>query len=157
MLQFSFLLIFLSFVPPLDSKDSENATFVTTDSSFPWKLRLPGTVKPVHYDLLIHPNLTFLNFTGSVQIQLEILQDTKHILLHSKNLHISKAVVLQSGDAHLLHVHESEPFEQIALSAQNFTFIKGVHVIQLDFSADLSNSFHGFYKGSYTTQSGEIR
>ncbi|XP_026799508.3 endoplasmic reticulum aminopeptidase 1 [Pangasianodon hypophthalmus] len=157
MLQFSFLLIFISLIPPIDSKDPENSTFVTTDSSSPWKLRLPDTVKPIRYDLLIHPNLTFLNFTGRVQIELEVQQDTKHILLHSKNLHISKAVVLQSGDAHLLRVHESEPFEQIALSSQNFTFIKGEHVIQLDFSANLSNSFHGFYKGSYTTRSGEVR
>lgn len=157
MLQFSFLLIFIALFPPLDSKNSENATFVTTDSSLSWKLRLPDTVKPLHYDLLIHPNLTFLNFTGRVQIQLEVQQDTKRIFLHSKNLHISRAVVLQSGNAHLLHVHESEPFEQIALSSQNLTFIKGEHVIQLDFSADLSNSFHGFYKGSYTTRSGEVR
>lgn len=156
MLQLGFLFILLSLVTPLHSKDSEN-TFVTTRSSLPWTLRLPDRVKPVHYDLLIHPNLTFLNFTGRVQIQLEVQQDTKHILLHSKNLHISKAVVLQSGGALLLHVQESAPFEQIALSSHNFTFVKGVHVIQIDFSANLSNSFHGFYKGSYTTQSGEVR
>lgn len=156
MLQFIVLIIFISLVPPINSKD-KNKTFVTADSSFPWKLRLPDTVKPVHYDLLIHPNLTFLNFTGRVQIKLEVQQDTEHILLHSKNLHISKAVVLQSGDGHVLHVHESEPFEQISLSSQNFIFLKGVHVIQLDFSSNLSNSFHGFYKGSYTTQHGEIR
>lgn len=156
MLQFIVLIICISLIPPINSMDI-NKTFVTADSSFPWKLRLPDTVKPVHYDLLIHPNLTFLNFTGRVQIKLEVQQDTEHILLHSKNLHISKAVVLQSGDGHVLHVHESEPFEQIALSSQNFMFLKGVHVIQLDFSANLSNSFHGFYKGSYTTQHGEIR
>lgn len=150
LLHFSSLLILTSLVLPLDSKDLEK-------NSIPWKLRLPDTVKPVHYDLLIHPNLTFLNFTGSVQIQLEVLQDTKHILLHSKNLHISKAVVLHSDGADTLHVHESEPLEQIALSSQNFVFMKGAHVIQLDFSANLSNSFHGFYKGSYTTRHGEIR
>lgn len=157
MLQLSFLLLFISLVSPLDTKDSENPTFVTTESSVPWKLRLPDTVKPLHYDLLIHPNLTFLNFTGRVKIQVDVEQDTKQVLLHSKNLHISKAVILQSGDAHLLYVRKSEPFEQIALSSQSFTFSRGVHVIQLDFSANLSNSFHGFYKGSYTTRSGEVR
>lgn len=157
MLHLGFLFILLSLVTPLDSMDSEN-TSVTTRSSLPWTLRLPDTVKPVHYDLLIHPNLTSLNFTGRVQIQLEVQQDTKHVLLHSKNLHISKAVVLQSGAALLLlHVQESAPFEQIALSSHNFTFVKGVHAIQIDFSANLSSSFHGFYKGSYTTQSGEVR
>lgn len=157
MLQLGFLLAVVALVPLLDSKETENSRFVLSDSSLPWNLRLPGTVKPVHYDLLIHPNLTFLNFTGSVQIQLDVQQDTKFVFLHSKNLHISKAVALQSDGAHVLYVHQSEPFEQIALSSQKFTFIQGAHVIRLDFSANLSDSFHGFYKGSYATRSGEVR
>lgn len=157
MLQISFLLISLPHVLSFNFKDLENSQFVTNDTSFPWKLRLPETVRPVHYDLLIHPNLTFLNFTGSVKIHLDVQQEVTQLLLHSKNLYISKAVVLQSGHVHPLHVHESDPLEQIALSSQDFTFIKGAHVIQLDFSANLSSSFHGFYKGSYTTQSGEVR
>lgn len=157
MLQICLLFISLSLVPSTESRDSENTTYVINHSWFPWKLRLPESVKPIHYNLLIHPNLTFLNFTGSVQIQLDVQQDTELILLHSKNLHISKAAVVLSDNARHLYVYESEPFEQIALFSQDFTFRKGIHVIQLDFSANLSNSFHGFYKGSYTTQSGDVR
>lgn len=134
-----------------------NSRFVLSDSSLPWKLRLPDTVKPVHYDLLIHPNLTFLSFAGRVQIQLDVQQDTKFVFLHSKNLHISEAALLQTDGARALNIHESKPFEQMALSAQNFTFVKGAHVIRLAFSANLSDSFHGFYKGSYTTRRGDVR
>ncbi|TSM28089.1 Endoplasmic reticulum aminopeptidase 1 [Bagarius yarrelli] len=150
------LFILISLIQHISSRESHTTLF-TQDSSFPWRLRLAETVKPVRYDLLIHPNLTFLNFTGSVRIQLDVQQDTAHILLHSKNLHISKAAVLQSDDAHLLHVYESESFEQVALFTRDFVFKKGKHVVQLEFSANLSNSFHGFYKGSYTTRSGEVR
>lgn len=147
----------LLFAPFIECIDIENSTYQRKHSVFQWQVRLTNTVKPLYYDLLIHPNLTFFNFTGSVQIQLEVQQDTEHIVLHSKNLHMSKAVVLVQGHAHILHIHENEAFEQIALSSQSFTFTKGIHVIHLDFSANLSDSFHGFYKGSYITRSGEVR
>uniref|UniRef100_A0A4W4H0M7 Aminopeptidase n=1 Tax=Electrophorus electricus TaxID=8005 RepID=A0A4W4H0M7_ELEEL len=132
-------------------------SFGTTGPSFEWKMRLTDSVKPLLYDLLIHPNLTSLNFTGTVQIHLEVQRETKHIFLHSKNLHISKAFILGSRHPHHLVVRESELYEQIALFCEGFTFTRGNHIIQLHFSANLSDSFHGFYKGSYTTRSGEVR
>ncbi|XP_051541059.1 endoplasmic reticulum aminopeptidase 1 isoform X2 [Myxocyprinus asiaticus] len=125
---------------------------------FPWdKMRLPETVKPQHYDLLIHPNLTSLTFTGVVQILLEVEEDTRDIILHSKNLQISRALLLGPVHPQELEVIWYEPYEQIALFFDGFTFEKGSHVVQLEFSANLSDSFHGFYKSTYTTRSGEVR
>uniref|UniRef100_A0A8C2HTU8 Aminopeptidase n=1 Tax=Cyprinus carpio TaxID=7962 RepID=A0A8C2HTU8_CYPCA len=125
---------------------------------FPWdKIRLPETVKPQHYDLLIHPNLTSMTFTGVLQILLEVEQDTRAIVLHSKHLQISKAQLLGSTHPRDLQVSEFEAYEQIALFSDGFTFEKGNHVVHLEFYANLSDSFHGFYKGRYTTNSGEVR
>lgn len=138
-----------------------HAMTVNTDTNalpFPWdKIRLPETVKPQHYDLLIHPNLTSLTFTGVVRILIEVEQDTRAIILHSKNLQISKAQLLGSRHAHDLQISEFEAYEQIALFSDGFTFEKGSHVVHLEFYANLSDSFHGFYKGRYTTNSGEVR
>ncbi|XP_056592948.1 endoplasmic reticulum aminopeptidase 1 [Triplophysa dalaica] len=129
-----------------------------TMSPFPWnKMRLPDTAKPHHYDLLIHPNLTSLTFTGAVEILLEVERDTRALILHSKRLHVSRALLLASRRPLDLQVSEFEPHEQIALFSDGLTFARGSHVVRLEFSANLSDSFHGFYKGTYTTSSGEVR
>ncbi|XP_051539127.1 endoplasmic reticulum aminopeptidase 1-like [Myxocyprinus asiaticus] len=125
---------------------------------FPWgKMRLPETMKPQHYDLLIHLNLTSLAFTGVVQILLEVEQATRGIILQSKNLQISRALLLGPEHPQDLQVSEFEPYEQTAVFSDGFTFKRGSHVVQLELSANLSDSFHGFYKSTYTTSSGEVR
>lgn len=45
---------------------------VTVDPEW-YELRLPETVKPTHYHLLLHPNLTTNYFTGEVQIEVRLL------------------------------------------------------------------------------------
>ncbi|KAG5261751.1 hypothetical protein AALO_G00287940 [Alosa alosa] len=124
---------------------------------FPWnKMRLPETVKPLHYDLFIHPNLTYLNFTGIVQIQIDVQEETRAIILHSKDLHIIRATFLSPGHQRNLNVLDFPAFEQIAVVSDDL-ISRGVHVLSIEFSANLSESFHGFYKGSYKTKDGETR
>ncbi|RCN40229.1 hypothetical protein ANCCAN_13828, partial [Ancylostoma caninum] len=54
---------------------------------FPWKsFRLPRNVVPLSYNLTIHPNITTHNVTGSVAIDLKVLNSTKLIVLHAENL-----------------------------------------------------------------------
>nr|AAH45983.1 Zgc:56194 [Danio rerio] len=128
---------------------------------FPWnKMRLPDTIYPLHYNLLIHPNLTSLDFTGSVQIQIEVLQDTKTVILHSKNLQISSARLLDANIAQQqpLKVLEYPYFQQIALVSDKALLKRGhVYSVELHFAANLSESFHGFYKSTYRTSKGDVR
>uniref|UniRef100_A0A6Q2XMV5 Aminopeptidase n=1 Tax=Esox lucius TaxID=8010 RepID=A0A6Q2XMV5_ESOLU len=107
----------------------------TNGQPFPWdQMRLPETVSPVHYYLLIHPNLTSLDFTGAVRIEVQVHKDTSTIILHSKALQIAKAELLAPEGPGSLPMY-----------------------VRLEFSANLSDSFHGFYKSSYRTTSGELR
>lgn len=131
---------------------------VARQPSFPWnKMRLPETVKPLHYDLFIHPNLTYLNFSGIAQIQIDVQKETRAIILHSKDLLIVRATLLAPGHPRKLTVLEHLAFEQIAVVSKDFNISKGVHVLSIEFSANLSESFHGFYRGSYKTKEGETR
>uniref|UniRef100_A0A8C2GMI9 Aminopeptidase n=1 Tax=Cyprinus carpio TaxID=7962 RepID=A0A8C2GMI9_CYPCA len=133
----------------------------TSGEPFPWnKMRLPDTVSPLHYHLLIHPNLTSLDFTGMVRIQIEVHENTKNIILHSKDLHISNARLLDSdiGQLQALKVLEYPYFQQIALISEHALLKRGhVYSIQLEFAANLSESFHGFYKSTYRTSKGDLR
>lgn len=81
-----------------------------------WHIFLyPRYIIPFHYHLLLHPNLTSLSFTGSVQIQIDVQNNTNWVVLHSKGLQISKATILDQNLAHLS--------DQVAVNAEQSLLI----------------------------------
>ncbi|KAK1174174.1 endoplasmic reticulum aminopeptidase 1-like [Acipenser oxyrinchus oxyrinchus] len=142
-----------------DSSSETISLLATNGQPFPWnKMRLPSSVSPLHYDLLIHPNLTTLDFTGSVKITVEVKEDTGFVVLHSKHLQISKAAIQQGGGGTSpLQVLEYPAYEQVALLSATPLVTNRLYVISIEYAANLSESFHGFYKSTYRTQEGEVR
>ncbi|KAI4820423.1 hypothetical protein KUCAC02_028401 [Chaenocephalus aceratus] len=120
-------------------------------------MRLPKTISPIHYDLTIHPNLTTLDFTGVVRIQLDVHEDTNAIILHSKHLHISNVLLFATEGVKPLKVSEHPRFNQLALESDSVLAKGRRYEVQLEFAANFSESYHGFYKSSYRTSSGEVR
>lgn len=91
------------------SKRSSHLASVNNEESgeFPWnKVRLPQSVNPLEYGIFLHPNLTEKTFSGKVEIKCEVLKSTKFVVLHSKNLNISKArlTTLPSNDVNEAHI-----------------------------------------------------
>ncbi|XP_053148444.1 endoplasmic reticulum aminopeptidase 1 isoform X2 [Hemicordylus capensis] len=131
-------------------------------NKFPWNnIRLPKHIVPIHYDLLIHPNLTTLTFTGLTKIEITVTEQTHSVILHSKYLHIIKATI--QGEVGSIHtekevtVLEYPPFEQIALVITEPLQIGHNYIVSIEYAANLSESFHGFYKSTYRTPEGEVR
>lgn len=130
----------------------------TNGQPFPWdRMRLPKTVSPIHYDLSIHPNLTTFDFTGVVRIALDVHEDTSVVILHAKQMQISNVVLLAPGGMRPLQVLEYPRFHQLALLSDSVLTKGRKYEVQLEFAANLSDSYHGFYKSSYRTSSGEVR
>lgn len=129
---------------------------------FPWnEMRLPEHIMPVHYDLMIHANLTTLTFEGTTAIDITASQPTTAIILHSNRLQISKATLRKGAGARQseepLRVLEHLPHEQIALLAPEPLVAGLPYTVVIDYAGNLSESFHGFYKSTYRTKEGEVR
>uniref|UniRef100_A0A672I6S8 Aminopeptidase n=1 Tax=Salarias fasciatus TaxID=181472 RepID=A0A672I6S8_SALFA len=134
----------------------------TDNLSFPWsRLRLPRYIIPRHYHLLLHPNLTSLSFTGSVQIQIDVQNNTNWVVVHSKGLQISKATILDQNLAHLsdkvLPVLHHPSHEQIGIFSPRVLISGQKYFLYIEFAADFAEGFYGFYKSTYTTTAGETR
>lgn len=130
--------------------------------SFPWsRLRLPRYIIPLHYQLLLHPNLTTLSFTGSVQIQIGVQNNTNWVVLHSKGLQISEATILDENLAHLsdqvLPVLHNPSHEQIGIFSPRVLTSGQKYFLHIEFGAALAEGFYGFYKSTYRTSTGETR
>ncbi|XP_033973835.1 endoplasmic reticulum aminopeptidase 1b [Trematomus bernacchii] len=154
------LLLFLPFPPSSGAQlpDKDRIQVDLKAPPFPWgSMRLPKTISPIHYDLTIHPNLTTLDFTGVVRIQLDVHEDTNAIILHSKHLHISNVLLFATEGVKPLKVSEHPRFNQLALESDSVLAKGRRYEVQLEFAANFSESYHGFYKSSYRTSSGEVR
>lgn len=102
------------------SKRSSHLASVNNEESgeFPWnKVRLPQSVNPLEYGIFLHHNLTEKKFSGKVDIKCEVLKSTKFVVLHSKNLNISKARVttLPSNDVNEAHIRMKNDTDQLFL------------------------------------------
>ncbi|XP_050768751.1 endoplasmic reticulum aminopeptidase 1 [Gymnogyps californianus] len=132
----------------------------TSSTPFPWDaVRLPKHVIPLRYHLLIHPNLTTLTFAGTAAIEVTVTRQTSAVILHGKRLRVTKAAI-EAGSAGLAQearVLEHQPFEQVALLAAEPLRAGHNYTLSIQYLANLSESFHGFYKSTYRTREGELR
>uniref|UniRef100_A0A671RK61 Leucyl-cystinyl aminopeptidase n=1 Tax=Sinocyclocheilus anshuiensis TaxID=1608454 RepID=A0A671RK61_9TELE len=125
----------------------------TSGELFPWtELRLPPSVHPVHYNISLHPNLALMTFQGCVSILVQVLHETKNIVLHSSDMNISK-VTFEGKEVHVL---EYKPWQQIAIKFPE-DLKKGQYVLNINYTAKLSNSYDGFYNSSYVDTNGTKR
>jgi aminopeptidase 2 len=49
---------------------------------------LPTNVKPVHYSLIVKPDFTTFTYPGKVAINLDVLEESNEISLHTLDLQI---------------------------------------------------------------------
>lgn len=160
------LVLFLCAVSFISCQNSQppgvKATSDTDHLSFPWsRLRLPRYIVPLHYQLSLHPNLTTLTFKGSVQIEIDVRNNTNWVVLHSKGLQIVKATILDQDFAHLsdqvLPVLHNPSHEQIGIFSPRVLNSGQKYFLYIEFGAELAEGLYGFYRSIYRTSTGETR
>ncbi|XP_061478670.1 leucyl-cystinyl aminopeptidase isoform X2 [Rhineura floridana] len=132
----------------------------TNGKPFPWAdFRLPGDVVPVHYDVVLQPDLTTLMFSGSVRITVIVRQVTWHIILHSSKLNITKATLSSSGSSQSkpVELREYPLNDQIAIFAPEALLTGQKYNISMEYFANLSDTYSGFYRIAYDNESSTER
>ncbi|XP_071450915.1 puromycin-sensitive aminopeptidase [Hetaerina americana] len=119
--------------------------------------RLPKSVVPRHYELLLQPNLKTFVFQGKETVQVEVKEPTDKIVLNALDLSIGPVEYI-CGDEVLKPVI-------VDLSAENETltlhFTKALPLgdgkLTIIFTGELNDKMKGFYRSKYTSPSGEER
>ncbi|XP_061651304.1 glutamyl aminopeptidase isoform X2 [Phyllopteryx taeniolatus] len=148
-------------VPTLPPIPGRGPCKPSTDSSGDWKnFRLPDYVKPVHYDLLLEPDLVDDTYTGTVEIQVQVSKPTRHLWLHIRETFVSDKPRLkllgrqgEQKDVSVKSCFEYQPQEYVVVEATEELPVTGpgeVYLLRLDFQGWLNGSLVGFYRVVYT-------
>ncbi len=115
--------------------------------------RLPRQIKPISYNLFLHPNLTSKSFTGNVQIQFNVTDTLPVIAVHSKKLNVTTNSLnrLLTNGMEAIPIKRSfeyDPLEYWVVEPES-SLNAGDYKLDLSFSGNLDKRIVGFYGSSY--------
>ncbi|MFQ5918966.1 MAG: M1 family metallopeptidase [Thermoplasmata archaeon] len=120
--------------------------------------RLPESVIPERYRLVLTPDLEAFTFRGDVAIEVTIQDATSQISMNAIELEVSKATVTL-GDGEVLEPQDvslDEGLERVTLTFDQ-DLPPGPATVSLRFSGTLNDQLRGFYRSHYTSPEGEDR
>ncbi|XWS70218.1 hypothetical protein CRYUN_Cryun03dG0029700 [Craigia yunnanensis] len=122
-------------------------------SHFKGQSRLPKFAVPKRYDIHLKPDLAVCKFGGNVSIDLDIVSDTRFIVLNAAQLSINPGSVTFS------HPNSPKVFEaskvgmveadEILVLDFADTLPKGMGVLAIEFEGVLNDKMKGFYRSTY--------
>ena len=124
-------------------------------------VRLPTTVRPRHYRLTIHPQLSVFKFTGTVDITIDVSAPTSRVELHAKQLNVGSARVRSLDTspganwvaASSIQLEEKQE-KLVLLFADALT--AGSYELSIAFDGEINKHLAGFYWTSYK-YNGEVK
>lgn len=130
----------------------------------PWRTsRLPGTLRPRHYDLRLAVYMDNFTFSGDISIEIECVNATRFIVLHTDRLEVDRVSVTAEGSGRLtnrpgggvmrIHRHFAFPLNQMYVVVLHRE-LKPMRLYRLNisFDASIEDELLGFFRSSYTLQ-----
>ncbi|XP_053259759.1 glutamyl aminopeptidase isoform X1 [Podarcis raffonei] len=121
-----------------------------------WKnFRLPTYVSPIHYDLILKPEMEADLYDGSVTITIQLGSPTRHLWLHLRETKITKMPLLMKSSGQsitLKHCFEYKPQEYVVVEAEEElapTSGNDAYLLTMMFQGRLNGSLVGFYRTTY--------
>lgn len=126
--------------------------------------RLPSTVLPQSYAVTIIVEEDFAQkgvFTGSVTINLNVVEDVQEIALHARFLEIDEdKVELTCGSTTNLFesLRNETDYHKIFVKAKDVISSKSSCILKFqNFKGELHDDMNGFYRSWYEDENGEIQ
>ncbi|KAK7065754.1 Endoplasmic reticulum aminopeptidase 1 [Halocaridina rubra] len=132
----------------------------TTGEEFPWAdVRLPFHVRPLYYDIVLHPNITTRHVKGNLTIKLTAIEETKAIIFHGRELNVSLLTLHNKYEKQLKtdKFLEYPAHQQLYLGLDETLRRGSNYTLRLSFEAHLKEGLEGFYLSSYINGDGEKR
>ncbi|XP_071721787.1 aminopeptidase M1 [Rutidosis leptorrhynchoides] len=114
--------------------------------------RLPKFAVPKTYNIFLKPDLTDCKFSGTVDVTLDIVSDTKFIVLNAADLSVDPKSVRFTSEKGSLEAKEVELLEEdeiLVLEFDQNLDIGGGSVLSMRFNGTLNDQMKGFYRSKY--------
>ncbi|MBI5089363.1 MAG: hypothetical protein HZB15_11040 [Actinobacteria bacterium] len=111
------------------------------------RYRLPRTVVPTRYTLVLEPDLTSASFTGTAQIDVRVDEPVSEIVLKAAELGIDSVSV----DGKAANFHLADDTERLHVHAAPGA---GAHQIVIGFTGTLNDKLRGWYRSTYRDADG---
>ena len=119
--------------------------------------RLPRTVVPRRYDLILEPDLDAKTFAGTEDLEVEVREPVDEIVLNADELEISGGWLERGGDrVEISEVRLDAERERASLALERRVDV-GEWVLHLAFRGVLNDRMCGFYRSTFELENGEHR
>ena len=113
--------------------------------------RLPRHAVPHHYDIHLEPDLETLTFTGSVGVDLEVVEESDHLVLNAAELEVKSASVADGPPvAEIIHDSESQ---RVTLRLGS-PIEPGSYRLEMEHTGTINDQLRGMYRAVYKDASG---
>lgn len=112
-------------------------------------VRLSSDILPLHYKIHFEPDLDNFTFTGEEEITLDVKKEIKVIKLHSAEIEIFKAEIIQGKNSQTGSVSFLSEDEEVDITFPS-EIKKGKAMLKLTFAGILNDKMRGFYRSRYT-------
>ena len=118
--------------------------------------RLPRHVLPSHYTLELAPDLSDHTFTGTVAIDVDVVEATDRIVLNAADLVVLDASILVGDDRPPVSVTVDETAERLVLTVAD-RLQPGRARLEMAFTGKLNDQLRGFYRSTLVGADGVER
>ncbi|XP_065073169.1 aminopeptidase N-like [Ochlerotatus camptorhynchus] len=124
--------------------------------------RLPNSTIPTHYDLFIDTEIhnDNLDYNGTVKISINVLEDTKQIILHSSRSTLVELVLKDDNQLPITVINHEFEIEKEFLIVHVASALKNGSrvVLEIDFLNSINRTDQaGFYRTSYNDDNGTLK